>query len=94
MLFLKWNINRTIKSEVLTMHTITSLLYTYVKTHEKKAPINKLSRSKTQQVGSFTHITTDYFSRPLLGWYIGTRKNFAYLGSFAKVSVPVKSIIP
>ena len=44
-----------IQFKVLTMHALTSLLNTYVTTRERKAPINKLSRSKapkSQQVES------------------------------------------
>ena len=66
---------------------------------ERKAPISKLSRSKSpkaQQVEDFTHsrITSDFFSHHRPRWYVCARKNFAYLKkNVAKVSVPVKSII-
>ena len=43
--FPKWNINMTIQSQVLTMHTLTSLLY-MLQPDQQKAPINKLSHSK------------------------------------------------
>ena len=70
-------INKTVKnrknyafSEVEHKHnnSVTSLDYArdnksiiYVTTYEREAPINMLSHSKTQQVGSFTHITSDFF---------------------------------
>ena len=60
-----------------------------------KAPIYKLSRSKapkTQQVCHYNH------ARKNSGFFLfvdfSSRKNFASLGSFAKVFFPVQSKIP
>ena len=71
----------------------------HVTAHERRAPINKLSRSqtlKTQQVESFTHPrkTSKSFSRHRPGRCVCARENLDYLSSFAKLSVSVKSIIP
>ena len=51
---------------------------------------------KAQQIGGFTHtrITSEFFGRQSPGWYVCARENFAYLCYFAKVSIPVNSIIP
>ena len=57
MLSPKWNMDMTIQSQFLTMHSITNLLY-MLQHDERKAPIYKLSSSnapKTQQAEGFTH---------------------------------------
>ena len=50
------------------------------------------SHRKTQVEG-FTHtrITSEFFGRQSLGWYVCSRENFAYLCFFANVFIPVKS---
>ena len=61
----------------------------------RKAPISKLF-FKTQQVEGFTQARKPVifiFSRQQPAWHLCARINFAYLGSNAKVSIPVKSII-
>ena len=71
----------------------------YVTARELKATFNMSSRKKktpkAKRVG-FMHmwITSNCFSHSQLGWYVEARENFAYLSSYAKASVPVKSIIP
>ena len=95
-------------SEVKHEHDnpITSLEYApvskfiiHVTMHERKASINISSCSKTtkpQQGEGFAHmrVTGYFFIRHRLGWYVCAHKTFAYLSSFAKVSVPAKSISP
>ena len=87
-LFLRWNMNMKIQSQFLTMHVLTKLKLK----SEQKALINMLFRSrapKTQQVERCQHLkkTSDFFNYYQPGRYISTCKIFAYLGSFAKVSV-------
>ena len=70
--------------------------YIYV---SEKAPICKLSRSKepkTQQTCGYRHTrkTSRLFKWHRTGVHFCSFNNFANLGSFAKVSVPVESIIP
>ena len=78
-----------IQSQVLTMDVLTKLKLK----SEQKALINMLFRSrapKTQQVERCQHLkkkTSDFFNYYQPGRYISTCKIFAYLGSFAKVSV-------
>ena len=65
---------------------------------KKKAPIHKLSRSKapkTQQIYHYRHTRkiSGPFSLYGTGFDFSSRNNFAMLGSFAKVSVPVETII-
>ena len=60
-----------------------------------KAPIYKLSRGKVPKHSKFT--VTDIRENQWTFFYgadFSSRNNFSNLGSFAKVFVPVKSIIP
>ena len=57
--------------------------------YKQKAPIYKLLRSKAPKYRKFR--LTDIFETNV---DFSSRSNFANLGSFAKVSVPVESIIP
>ena len=91
--------HRHVKQVASLEYSCVNKSIVYVITHERKARINTLSRSKspkTQQVEGFTHmiVISNVFSRHRLGWYVCTRENFAYSNSIAKVSVPVKSLIP
>ena len=91
--------HRHVKQVASLEYSCVNKSIVYVITHERKARINTLSRSKspkTQQVEGFTHmiVISNVFSRHRLGWYVCTRENFAYSNSFAKVSIPVKSLIP
>ena len=67
--------------------------------YKQKAPIYKLLRSKAPKYRKFrlTHIfETNQLTSFMVphGRQLSSRSNFANLGSFAKVSVPVASIIP
>ena len=86
----------SIQSKIFSMHALTSLLYIYVTTHKRKAPIYKLSRSKapkTQQVANHkpNRKTVDFLWYHT-GVYSSSRNNLANLGSSPKVSAPVNSI--
>ena len=66
---------------------------------KEKAPIYKSSRRKapkTQQICHYEHVrkTRGLFLLHDKGVGFSSHNNFANLGSFAKVSVPVRSIIP
>ena len=66
---------------------------------QKKAPIYKLPRSKapkTQQICHHRHarLFLEHFYGMTWASTLALENNFANLGSFAKVSVPVRSIIP
>ena len=66
---------------------------------QKKAPIYKLSRSKaptTQQICHYKHArkTTRLFYCTTGALIFSSYNNLANLSSFAKVSVPVQSVIP
>ena len=70
----------------------------HIAMHENKAPIYKLSHSNTPNYSKF-RLTDIRENRCTFLWCrtgvdISSRNNFANLGSFAKVSVPLESIIP
>ena len=72
---------------------------TYIIMRKEKAPIYKSSRSKvskTQQICHYRYVrkTSGLFLLRDMGAGSSSRNYFANLGSFAKVSVPVGSIIP
>ena len=68
----------------------TSLIYIMLKCNEREAPINILSHSKAPNKHSKLSLDNikenpvTSFCCHQRGWYIGTRKNFAYLSSFQK----------
>ena len=62
----------------------------------KSTNLCNLSRSKAPKTQHFKHPrkNSNFFSYLQPGRYVGARKNAAYLGSHAKVSVAVQSVIP
>ena len=62
----------------------------------KSTNLCKLSHSKAPKTQHFKHPrkNSNFFSHLQPGRYAGACKNSAYLGSQAKVSVAVQSIIP
>ena len=86
--------------------SVTSLKYAcvnksiiYIIMHKEKTPIYKVSHSKalkTMQICSYRHArkTSRPFSLYDMSVDLSSRKKFANLGSFAKVSVSVITIIP
>ena len=71
----------------------------YIMMCKEKAPIYKSSRSKApkiQQICDYRHVrkTIVLFLLHNMGVGFSSRNDFANLRSFAKVSVPVGSIIP
>ena len=63
----------------------------------KSTNLCKLSRSKAPKTQHFKHVrkkNSNFFSHLQPGCSISARKNAAYLGSYAKVSIAVQSIIP
>ena len=98
-LLLKLSIDMSIQSQALSVHALPSQLYMYIMTHKEKAPIYKLSRSKvfkTQQICHYrkTRKTRVPFSLYDIDIDFSYRNYLANSGSLAKVSVPVRSIIP
>ena len=100
--FSNWNIDiqqSSRKSLQITMYLFIGLLYT-LQRDQRKAPINNLFCSKalnTQKIEPFTHL------RKIRQFLVAINRsqftfvlcnNFTYLGSLAKVSLHVQSIIP
>ena len=85
----KCYIDMKIQSQVLTMYALT-IPVIYIITH----PFHKLSRRqalKTQQVASYKHREKPVkFCMVPNECLFSSRNNFATVGSFAKISVPVK----
>ena len=89
MLFLKWSTDITIQSRAFSVHTTISQLY--ILQHKQKAPIHMLSRSKAN-LDIREKKTVDFFSSTARASTLGPA--ITLLTIFAKVSVPVKAIIP
>ena len=90
--FPTWNIDMTIQSQVLTMNVLTtSLLYMLQPKNEKRPS----TRNPTTSWGchAYNNITSDSFSHHWLERCVCARENFAHLGSCAKTSIPVNTII-
>ena len=67
--------------------------------HKQKTPIYKLSHSKTPKTQQICHYrqarkTSILFLVYDTGADFSSRNNFSNSGSFAKVSIPLRSIIP
>ena len=91
--FLKSNIDITIQLQVLSMRGLPGTSIIYITMKKQKAPINKSSHNKTPKNKlrvSRIWKTSNFLSCHRLRWYVSARKNFAYLSSFAKVSIPIK----
>ena len=89
----------TIQSQALSMHALTSPLYMYAATRERKSPINRLSHSKilkTQQVEGLTHPkkASDFLVTAHRDSTFAPPENLAYISFFAKFFVSVKFLIP
>ena len=71
----------------------------YIIMHKEKAPIYRLSHSKTPKTPKMCHYNHSRKISVLFWLYdtvvdLSSRNNFSNSGSFAKVSIPVGSIIP
>ena len=88
--FLKWDIDMKIQLQVVAMHSFTSLLYM----SQSQRMNEKHPTKHCKLIIVNIRETSNSFSCHQPVRYVGTCRNLACLGSFAKVSVLVWSILP